>query len=227
MRTANVNLSVVLMMAIGAAVTWLWLNRGRAPVTPGVPRPQSVTSMTRPQPVIDQAAARRMPESAPTQGAPAVVGRTAPAEAPVPHADSTYQSMLVAAQTNPENPRTEHDLLQEREGFLATADDPDWARRMEQALWDFYQTKGLPRGTQITSVSCRSEGCELQVMWGRALLGLPVDSPPMNNGPLEGLRTDWPGGLGLRRQLIIGQFTGDRTAVLITYSREDPPAAAP
>ncbi len=45
--------------------------------------------------------------------------------------------------------------------------------------------------------------------------------------PTEELRKDWPGGLPLRRQLLINQPIGDHVGILITYGREDPPATTP
>jgi hypothetical protein len=224
MRTANSNLSIVLVVAVGAATTWLWINRGSQP--PPHPAPVTpVNSNTPAQPTVARTPVPGTSEKAENDEPTAAVTAVTPV-IPVPHTDSTYQSMLAAAQTRPDNTRTEHDLIQERERFLATADDPDWARRTEQALWDFYRTHAENGGLQVTSVSCRSEGCEVQ-----AAFALPTCStPPCEDrgsraDPLGPLRGDWPGGLPLRRQLLIGQPVDSGPATLITYSREETPAA--
>ncbi len=219
MRTVSTGLAVVLPVVIGASVTWLWMSR---PVQVAAPR----TSELRSRPELPQVPRnsrtgpdRRSGESGGRrpQAAPASVTQDA-GTATVTYDDSTYESMLTFAQSDPGSANTVRDLIAERTRFALTADDPEWARRTEQALWDFFQANAGDGGLRVTSVACRSAGCEVQAVSQALCYG-----PPCEEGdPIGQLRGDWPGGLPLRRQIIISQIVSDRAGIIVTYSREEP-----
>jgi hypothetical protein len=145
--------------------------------------------------------------------------------------------MLAVAQTDPDSASTLRDILKQRESFIYAPDDPDWGRRTEQALRNFFQTKNARGSPQITSISCRSAGCEIQALSEPFCGGMPCElqaqrenpAVPDNVDPFGALREDWPGGLPLKRQALIFQPVGERAGIIVTYSREarEPQAHSP
>jgi hypothetical protein len=230
MRTTRTGLSIVLAVAIGAAITWFWMSRSVVPVVRPTSQPQSV--------VPHEPAPPEVPDNPRSPAVASVTSPIANAIAPA-RDDSTYDRMLAFAQSEPLSESTARDLIEKRERFLFTPDDPDWGRRTEQALRNALEAKTAGGGSQITSVSCRSAGCEVQALSQPFCGGTPCElwvqgerrAGPDNVDPVAPFRTDWPGGLPLRRQALIVQHVGDRSGVIVTYSREagtpersDPPS---
>jgi hypothetical protein len=149
--------------------------------------------------------------------------------------DSIYERMVAFAQADPRFTRMARDLARERESYLFTPDDPEWARPAEQALRDYFEAGATAEGPRVTSISCRSAGCEVQAL-GPPLCGgtpcelqaqRPPEEPVPNSvDPVGALRADWPAGLPLRRRAIFGEPIGDRFGIIVTFSREAqaPPA---
>jgi hypothetical protein len=118
-------------------------------------------------------------------------------------------------------------LMAWHESFVVAPDDPDWGRPMEQALREFVQKESAFGHMEITSISCRSENCEVQ------LLGELSDSRvPANEGlmmPPKALVVDYPVGRSLREQAAIRMGLGDRTGIILMYKRvrQETEAASP
>ena len=226
MRTMNTRLSIVLALAIGAGATWLWTSTEN--VAPKRPAPPELPDSSRSQPDKHSGQSGALPKDAPPVASVAPPSLDSIAGV---RDDSTYDRMLAVAQSDPGSASTARDIFEERERFVLTPHDPDWGRRTEQALRDFFQAKIVGGGPQITSISCRSTGCEVQALsqpiCGGASCELQAQSErsadrvELNNVDLIGpLRADWPGGLPLRRQALIQQVVGDRAGIIVTYSRE-------
>jgi hypothetical protein len=219
MRTWNTGLSVVLAVMIGAAATWLWMSRplhlaAHTSQRQGRPELPQVPRITRTEPDRRAADSGSRPQVTPAS-------LTAPAgRATVVYDDSTYESMLTFAQSDANSGHTARDIVAERDRFALTPDDPEWARPTERALWDFFQAS--TGGPTVTSVACRSAGCEVQAV-SQPLCYAACDG----YDPAGQLRGDWPGDLPLRRQLMIWQLVGDRAGVIVTYSREEPADTSP
>lgn len=229
MRATHTGLSIVLAVAIGASFTWLWTSRGAEPAASGTHERISFAPQAPAFPEVPgspRSEPDRLTVALPVASMtpPSVVATASAAD------DSTYDRMLAFAQADPGSASTVRDLIEKRERFLFTPDDPDWGRRTEQALRDFLQAKTAGGGPQITSVSCRSAGCEVQA------LSQPLCPPPgceLQNqsersdraapnsvDPLGPLRGDWPADLPLRREAIITQVIGGRAGFIVTYKRE-------
>jgi hypothetical protein len=165
----------------------------------------------------------------------AAVSVPAPAVSAAVRDDSIYDRMVAFAQADPRFARMARDLARERENFLFTPDDPEWARPAEQALRDYFESRATTDGPRVTAISCRSAGCEVQALGPPLCGGTPCElqaqrSPegPVPDGvdPVGPLRADRPAGLPLRRQAIFGEPIGDRFGIIVTFSREAqaPPA---
>ena len=228
--------AIVLAVIIGAVATWLWQNReAQSTANPTsqpavvVPAEQSLPPMAEnppPQPAPEQPLTE--PSAQPSQ--PAIVTPPPVRAAARFGDDSTYEKMLAYAQlrASPGSEDTARDITQWRQSFLATPDDPEWARKMEQSLWNFFQKKTASGdGPQVTSVSCRESGCEVQALSQPFCGGKPCElqsqeeKPPEseNVDPLELFRGGAPGNLPVSRMLIMQQPVGDRAGIIITYRR--------
>ena len=236
MGRMNTGTSIVLAVAIGAGATWLWTSRGVEPAARHTSYHQSV-ALVKPSPPEVPSSSRSQPDrhSGESSGLPNV----APSVDAIPGVrdDSTYDRMLAFAQSDPRSASTARDIIEKRERFVFSPDDPDWGRRTEQALRDFFRAKTAGGGPQITSISCRSAGCEVQALSQPFCGGTPCElqapserrAAPDNVDPVGPLRGDWPGGLLLRRLALIIQPVGDRAGIIVTYSREarKPEATSP
>jgi hypothetical protein len=129
--------------------------------------------------------------------------------------------MLSGAQADPFRPSTHQELIDRHERFLSAPDDPDWARVAEQQLWTFFQARA-GKVLEITSVSCRSVGCEVQALAQPPCGGARCAGPPPlpNVDPFAPIRVDWPAGLPLRREAIVEQPVGDQRGFFIAFTRE-------
>jgi hypothetical protein len=164
----------------------------------------------------------RLPESAP---------RTASVPPPSVNAilaardDSTYFRILATAQAIPKAAEGLRRLTEWHDSFILTPDDPGWGRPTEQALREFLQKQSAGSRLEITSISCRSEGCEVQALDETT----DVRGVPTNEGPkmlAMPLNADWPVGPSLRQQAGIFFSLGDRNGIMIMYKRVRPTAEA-
>jgi hypothetical protein len=216
-RELKVGLATVLAFAIGATIAWLWTGK------------DGVAALTT-TPELQNAATKASAFPNAQAGKASVLPGKAPAAAPIPSPavqavsgtrdDSTYFRVLAAMQGDPQAAAQLRPLMAWHERFVLTPDDPDWGRRMEQALREFLRKQSALGRLEITSVSCRSENCEVQ------LLGDLSDSPvPANEGlmmPPKELIVAYPVGPSLREQAAIRMGLGDRTAIILMYRRVRP-----
>jgi hypothetical protein len=108
-------------------------------------------------------------------------------------------------------------LMAWHERFVLTPDDPDWGRRMEQALSQFLQKQSAFMRLEVTSISCRSEHCEVQVLGEMSDRRSPADEGLMM--PPASLVVDYPVGPLLRQQAAIRMGLGDRSGMILMYMR--------
>ncbi len=101
-------------------------------------------------------------------------------------------------------------INERHERFVLTSDDPQWGRQTEQALRDFFASHSANKnsGIEITSVSCRSEGCEVQAVVQMAVpgsdSGTAVATQHGGRDPREVLHEISPVGPSLQQEDYIG-----------------------
>jgi hypothetical protein len=223
----NTGLSIVLAVAIGLAVTWLWTSRGGEPATsrtpelqsgaPQAPVPPATQGNSRPQPAMHSGESSGLAQSAPA----------APSVAPPPvegiaaaRDDSTYFKMLALMHSRPDTAKVAQVFSKMHDSFVLTPDDPDWGRRTEQALRDFFREQSTDGRLEITSISCRSEGCEVQALAENpGAPAVPSAEEPASREPPVALREDLPVGLSLKKQGVFVLPLGDRSGYVVTYTR--------
>jgi hypothetical protein len=224
MRNVSWWSSIACFVTIGAAAVVLWkggsAERASAPLGPA-------HGATLKKQVLPASGASKNdnPVHAPAPAPQNTMAQT--------HNDATYDNMLSYAQLAPDSPNSAAEIIREHEEFLSSPDDPEWGRRTERELRSVLQAKALRGGPEITSVSCRSAGCEVQALSRPFCGGAPCElvmmtqredaggpPVPINADLFEALRGDWPGDLPLKRQRIIDQRVGDRLGLIVTYSRE-------
>jgi hypothetical protein len=216
MRRLNSALSIVIAVAIGMVAVWLWTRKGTDASTT-----QSHAASHVAVPQLQGAPSRALsapsPPSANTTNASSSPAAATPGRIPN---DATYDRMLSVSQATPLRPGTHQELIERHERFLSAPDDPDWARTAEQQLWTFFQARA-GSVLQITSVSCRSAGCEVQALMKPPCGGGPCEGPlPANVDPFAPIRVDWPAGLPLKREAIVEQFVGDEGGLYVTFTRD-------
>ena len=229
MRTLNTWLIIVLAATIGAVGTWLWARKETAPTPDG--------TTVKPQSEARQAA---LPDASGTSRLPldAHSGKSsAPTATPPSRDDSTYSGMLAFAQSLPNATDMTRRITQTHERFALTPDDPDWGRRTEQALRDFFRARSAKGGLEITSVSCRSAGCEVQaqVQPTKEYLDAPLandqlEEPPFvtangeraSEDPRAAIREAMPVGPSLKLEGAVGSRVGDRIGFIVSYRRVQP-----
>lgn len=206
-------LAILLALAIGATVTWLWIGMGAVPALRGNPDLQNAS----PEASVPNAPAEK--SSVPLGKAPAAAPTSSPSVQAVAGArdDATYFRVLAAMQAIPQAAAQLRPLMAWHESFVLTPDDPDWGRPMERALREFVQKQSALGHLEITSISCRSENCEVQ------LLGELSDSRvPANEGlmmPPKPLVVPYPVGPSLREQAAVRMGLGDHTGIILMYKR--------
>ena len=126
--------------------------------------------------------------------------------------------MLEFNQSQARSPRIAEELTKAHEKFLATPDDPAWARGTEQALRDYFQQHSAASRFEVTSISCRSSGCEVQALGERYdERGVFAAEVPSMSAPL---RESSPVGPTLKQpRPPITMDLGDRIGFMITYTR--------
>jgi hypothetical protein len=128
--------------------------------------------------------------------------------------------MLDFIQSRSLSSRLAQDLTETHERFLSTPDDPEWSRRTEQALRDFFRAKSAASRFEITSISCRSAGCEVQALGERYdEHGVFAAEVPAMSAPL---REPWPVGRTLKLSMPpMTADLGDRISFMVSYTRVD------
>jgi hypothetical protein len=212
MRTLNARWIVALGVAMGAVVTWLWGSNGVMP---------SASRAVVPQTSVPHALA----------GPQAALSAI-----PTARDDSTYSRMLALAVSRSDAAEVTRMIAGTHERFVLTPDDPDWGRQTEQALRDFFRSRSAnkSKGIEITSVSCRSAGCEVQA---EVQMQGPIE-PVVGNGSTtasvdeengrEVLQEIWPVGPSLRREDYLGSDlydtvgTAESVGFIVWYRRVEP-----
>jgi hypothetical protein len=235
LRTMNTGVSIVLAVTVGLAVTWLWTSRGVEPATGRTPELKSVAGKA-PAPPATQGTSRPQPamhsreSSGLPQGAPAAASAAPPPGGAIAAArdDSTYFKMLALMHSRPDTANVARVFSQMHDSFVLTPDDPDWGRRTEQALRDFFRAQPADGGLEITSISCRSEGCEVQALAENSgAPGGPAAEGPVAREPPVALREELPASLPLKQQGVFVLPLGDRSGYVVTYTRVEPQHEAP
>jgi len=100
-------------------------------------------------------------------------------------------------------------------GRMWGTDDPDWGRQTEHALRKFFGAHSASNsdGIEVTSVSCRSAGCEVQAVVHMTVPGSDSDATLTGQGsgedPREALHEISPAGTSLKQQDYIGSDLGE------------------
>jgi hypothetical protein len=236
MRSVNSSHTVVLGVVIGAAVTWLWVSRGGVPTARSTVEPQRVappTSRTLRLSVPPTEVHTRESSGVANKAGPAVSARPSLGDASrVARDDSTYLRMLELAASRSDAAEATRKISEMHERFVLTPDDPDWGRRSEQALRDFFHSRSAnkSRGIEITSVSCRSAGCEVQAKIQMAqefgepqsAAGGPETAAGQESAgadPRTAIQETWPVGQSLKQEDYIGSEVGDSVGFIVWYQR--------
>jgi hypothetical protein len=103
------------------------------------------------------------------------------------------------------------------ESFSVTPDDADWGRPMEHALRDFLQKQSTFGHLELTSISCRSENCEVQLLGELSDRRVPANEGLMM--PPKALVARYPVGPSLQEQAAISMGLGDHTGIILMYKR--------
>jgi hypothetical protein len=217
----KVGLAIALAFAIGVAVTWLWMGNGAVRELRGRPQQQNVSPKESAFPNTHAENASALPGKAPA-AAPSSSRAVQPAAGA--RDDATYSRVLAAMQAVPEAAAQLPPLMAWHESFVLTPDDPNWARPMEQALKEFLQKQSAVGHLDITSISCRSENCEVQILGELSDSRVPADEGLMM--PPKALVVAHPVGPSLREQAAVRMGLGDRTGIVLMYKRVHPETEA-
>jgi len=165
-----------------------------------------------------------------------------PALSAIPTArdDSTYFRMVALATSRSDAAEVSRKITETHERFILTPDDQDWGRQTEQALRDFFRSQSADKsnGIEITSVSCRSAGCEVQAevqmqgpnepAVGKGSKTASVGEENGRKDPREVLQEIWPVGPSLRREDYLGSDlydsvgTAESVGFIVWYRRVEP-----
>jgi hypothetical protein len=209
---------VAIGVTLGAAVTWLWLGAGvMSPVRRAVEPRLHTPHALEPAHLSLRPSVMRSPiSSGPSERARPSIAVRAEATA---RDDSTYSRMLAVAVSRSDATEVMRKISETHERFVVTPDDPDWARQTEQALRDFFSARSANRsgGIEITSVSCRSAGCEVQAVVQMAVPGsdsaAAFTSGRSGLDPREVLHESSPVGASLKQEDYIGSDLGESDGI--------------
>jgi hypothetical protein len=231
--TLNTRWIVVVVIVIGAAVTWLWVGRAVMPIASGTAEPQAAALHELAPPTE----AHSQEQSGPLGRARPPVPAIPRPEAVIagPSDDSTFARMLALAVSRSDAAEVTRRISETHERFVLTPDDPGWARQTEQALRDFFRSRSAntSAGIEITSVACRSAGCEVQAVVQMAFAASNSETASISQesgrqDPREVLHEIWPVGPTLKQEDYIGSdlFESDGTAesvgFIVWYARIKP-----
>ncbi len=177
--------AIVLAVAIGAGATWLWQNREARSALDSTSQPYRCclhetdggarTGHPSATPAATTTAAEAARPSNPTPMTSAAGQRERPRGRRYDLREDAGLRAVPGPIGTPE-PTTRRATSPSGARVFATPDDPDWARKTEQSMWDFFQKKSASGdGPQVTSVSCRSSGCEVQALESALRGGTPCE----------------------------------------------------
>ena len=142
--------------------------------------------------------------------------------------DTTYRKVLASASFFPQSKDVIRSISERHEQFVLTPDsDADWGRRTEKALRDFFQTSASDGAVQITSVSCRSDACEVQAELQQKLPSAADDSAEIRPGadPAAAMHEERLFGGSLRQEKSVGlSVDRDHIGFVTWYKRMETPA---
>jgi hypothetical protein len=128
-----------------------------------------------------------VPGGVPTERPPTDVVATAEStaadsRAPAPRSPATSPYEIALEQFREEQPggSFRKSLTQAHERIMNAQDDPAWTRAMERQLADFIYGQPEAAGLEISSIVCRSIGCEIQI------LGAIDDAKPVSPRSVPG-----------------------------------------
>jgi hypothetical protein len=237
--------TIVLAVVVGAVATWLLTGRGAGSLTDTSARSSadsraesaSIGAKTR-APSAISGSSPSAPAIPGGEGASQVAGPTiAPSSVAAPAVaarnDATYGKMLASAASYPRSADWTRRITEIHDRFLqAPDDDPDWARRTEQALREFFRSRSA--GNLVTSISCRSAFCEVQGEFQRRYpddqtakeaFADPAEDEHEAKSPVAALREEWPLGQSLKVEAQVSWHAGDGVGVIQLYRRMEARAA--
>lgn len=225
MNARDTALIIGLAAMIGAAVSWLWIHEARMSrdVASRSAAPSPLPSFSPPEANAQER--RTAPQTAPMPGP---ITSTVPSRPPAstgPRDDSTYLKVLASASFFPQSKDVIRSISQRHEQFVLTPDsDADWGRRTEQALRDFFQTSSSDGAVQVTSISCRSDACEVQAELRQNLPSPSDDSANIRPGadPAATMHEEQLFGGSLRQEKSVGlSVDRDHIGFVTWYKRMD------
>jgi hypothetical protein len=139
--------------------------------------------------------------------------------------------MLAVAISRSDAAEVTRKITEMHERFALAPDDPDWGWHTEQALRDFFNSRSANKsnGIAVTSVSCRSDGCEVQA---EVQMQGAVGQEDGHADPREVLHDTWPVGPSLKLEEYIGSDLEDRVGnaevvgFIVWYTRVTPSTEA-
>jgi len=224
MKAFRRSFDIALAVACGIAVVLLWRHfdatRAKNQVAPADSGARQESAHieaergSRPSP---------MPATAPAATV-AVAGRESTPSAvsprPVPPLATTlYDRYIEKFRALPDTEDMVKALEQAHERIMSAADDPGWARAEERQLTDFIYAQVEASRLEISSIVCRSNGCETQI------LGTLGDSKRGPGGRLPAWQSitrrlsDSDLSRSLRLDSMFAAALSDRTAYITTFRR--------
>ncbi len=168
MRELRNGLVLIAVVVLGALVTWRWTHRDAEPVArAGV----ETANVERPIPKTQAMPESSLPpspgnSSEPPKSVPAAAAPSADLSAPA-RDDSTYYRLLATIQALPRGADHARTITELHESIVDAPDDPEWTRAMERKLRENYSELEKGGRFALTSVVCRSTGCEVQALGPR------------------------------------------------------------
>ena len=236
MRTLTRRWLAVLGALISLGLTLVAINRGLSPL-PGAP--QTIAPPLGLPELHARESSRPSERAHPAESA----SRDAYVANRVARDDSTYSRMLALVVTRSDAVQLTRKITEMHERFVLTPDDPDWGWQTEQALRDFFNSRSANKsgGIDVTSVSCRSDGCEVQAEVQTQGPGdqesagsdgaFVVGQEGGRAGPRAALYETWPVGPSLRLEDYVGSDLEDRVGnaevvgFVVWYTRVGPSSA--
>lgn len=221
---------VVVVIVIGAAVTWLWVGRTRMTPASSTAEPPAAATHELAQPgnssPLPEAHSQEQSEPlARTHPTAPAIPPPEPA-VPKPNDDSTLTRMLALAASRSDSAEVTRKISETHERFVLTPDDPAWSRPTEQALRDFFRSRAANASTdfEITSVACRAAGCEVQAAVQMAFAESNSElasstEESSRQDPRAALHETWPVGPSLKQEDYVGSdlFESDGAAESIGF----------
>jgi hypothetical protein len=184
MRAVRLGLDIAIAVACGIVSVLLWRqsDTSRAGTALKLAASTAQSSSSRTDTGRDPAPMSMPAEPATSGIAPKPV--SSPSDAPgaaVPSSAHGAYGMLIERFRNLQGAeKLVTDLTQTHETFMSTPDDPTWARDMEQRIAELINGQPEAASLEISSITCRSLGCEIQV------LGTLNDAKLLANGAIGG-----------------------------------------